>query len=53
MTRTDSRREDERIEGRVARASMAAEALKRGEVVLIYDFDDREGRRISSSGQSL
>jgi len=43
MTRTDSRREDERIEGRVARASMAAEALKRGEVVLIYDFDDREG----------
>jgi len=26
-----------------ARASAAAEALKRGEVVLLYDFDDREG----------
>ncbi len=30
-------------ERRAARASSAAEALKRGEVVLLYDFDDREG----------
>jgi 3,4-dihydroxy 2-butanone 4-phosphate synthase len=30
-------------ERRAARASAAAEALKRGEVVLLYDFDDREG----------
>ena len=28
---------------RTANASAAAEALKRGEVVLLYDFDDREG----------
>jgi 3,4-dihydroxy 2-butanone 4-phosphate synthase len=43
MTRTDGRREDGRIEGRAARASAAVEALKRGEIVLLYDFDDREG----------
>ncbi len=29
-------------ENRAARALAAAEALKRGEVVLLYDFDDRE-----------
>lgn len=43
MMRTGGRREDGRIERRVASASVAAEALKRGEIVLIYDFDDREG----------
>lgn len=43
MTRTDGKGTDERIEGRAARASAAAEALKRGKIVLLYDFDDREG----------
>ncbi len=42
MTGTYRGREDEAKEKRAAKASAAAEALKRGEVVLLYDFDDRE-----------
>ncbi|HOO53200.1 MAG TPA: 3,4-dihydroxy-2-butanone-4-phosphate synthase [Methanothrix sp.] len=42
MTRTECGRDDERRKRRAVKASMAAEALKRGEVVLLYDFDDRE-----------
>jgi 3,4-dihydroxy 2-butanone 4-phosphate synthase len=36
-------RNDGVSEKEAANASAAAEALKRGEVVLLYDFDDREG----------
>jgi 3,4-dihydroxy 2-butanone 4-phosphate synthase len=43
MTETDGRRTDGAKERRAAKASAAAEALKRGKVVLLYDFDDREG----------
>ena len=43
MTGTDGRRTDGAKERRTAKASIAVEALKRGEVVLLYDFDDREG----------
>jgi len=42
MTRTKRGGESEAREKRTVRALMAAEALKRGEVVLLYDFDDRE-----------
>ncbi len=43
MTGTDGRRTDGAKVRRTAKASIAVEALKRGEVVLLYDFDDREG----------
>jgi 3,4-dihydroxy-2-butanone 4-phosphate synthase len=33
-------------------ALVAAEALKRGEVVLLYDFDDREGKACTSPEKS-
>jgi len=42
MKREVGRRADEKPEGGAARASAAAEALRRGEVILLYDFDDRE-----------
>lgn len=43
MKRGDGRRADEIEESGATRALAAAEALKRGEVILLYDFDDREG----------
>ena len=43
MTRAEGGRGDERRKRRSARAPAAAEALQRGEVILLRDFDDREG----------
>jgi hypothetical protein len=43
MTRTGGGRVDERRKRRAAMALVAADALKRGEVALLRDFDDREG----------